>query len=70
MAVWNPSLSCYLHICRKIENITKKCVNLKGSLQFKQTCLNNGLYPEYTKIYLYVIYYVYIHSYMSYIYCT
>ena len=31
MALWNPSLSCscYLHICRKIESIAKKCVNLE-----------------------------------------
>ena len=50
MAVWNPSLSCYMHICGKIENITKKWVNLKGSLQFNQNCLNYGLYPEYAKI--------------------
>lgn len=43
-------LSFYKEKFRKIEKLTKKCVNIKGSIKFNQTCLNNGIFPNYVKI--------------------
>ena len=43
------------------KKIAKKCVNLKGSIKFNRTCLNNGLYPKFVHIYIYIyvcVYYI------------
>ena len=34
----------------KIENLTKKCVNLEGTIKFNKTCLNNRIYPVHVRI--------------------
>jgi hypothetical protein len=33
-----------------MENLAKKCVNVKASIKFNKTCINYGLYPNYTNI--------------------
>ena len=32
--------------------MAKKCVNLKGSIKFNKTCLNNGFHPKIVHIYI------------------
>ena len=38
-------LTIFKNKFRKIENLTKKCVNLEGAIKFNKTCLNNRIYP-------------------------
>ena len=43
-------LTIFKNKFRKIENLTKKCVNLEGAIKFNKTCLNNRIYPVHVKI--------------------
>ena len=43
-------LTVFKNKFRKIENLTKKCVNLEGAIKFNKTCLNNRIYPVHVKI--------------------
>ena len=36
---------------RNIEKLTLKCGHLKNAVKFNQTCLNNGIFPNYCHIY-------------------
>ena len=45
-------LTIFKNKFRKIENLTKKCVNLEGAIKFNKTCLNNRIYPVHVKIYI------------------
>ena len=47
-------LTIFKNKFRKIENLTKKCVNLEGAIKFNKTCLNNRIYPVHVKIYVYI----------------
>ena len=47
-------LTIFKNKFRKIENLTKKCVNLEGAIKFNKTCLNNRIYPVHVKIYIYI----------------
>ena len=38
---------------RKIEKLTNKKINAENAIAFNQTCLNNDLMPNYTRIKLY-----------------
>ena len=51
-------LTVFKNKFRKIENLTKKCVNIEGAIKFNKTCLNNRIYPVHVKIYIYI----YIHT--------
>ena len=53
-------LTIFKNKFRKIENLTKKCVNLEGAIKFNKTCLNNRIYPVHVKIYIYNIHTYYI----------
>ena len=35
---------------RYIEKITLRCVHLKNAIEFNETCLNNGIFPNYCQI--------------------
>ena len=43
-------LTIFKNKFRKIENLTKKCVNLEGAIKFNKTCLNNRIYPVHVNI--------------------
>ena len=43
-------LTIFKNKFRKIENLTKKCVNLEGAIKFNKNCLNNRIYPVHVKI--------------------
>ena len=56
VAIFNPKMSemcdlltIFKNKFRKIENLTKKCVNLEGAIKFNKTCLNR-IYPVHVKI--------------------
>ena len=38
-------------IFRNIEKATKKYVHLKGAIEFSKTCLTDGIFPKYCRIY-------------------
>jgi len=38
------------NIFRKVEKLTKKCVNQNGAILYNRTCLNHGLYPKHVNI--------------------
>ena len=40
---------------RHIEKLTLRCVHLKNAIEFNETCLNNGIFPNYCHIYIYKI---------------
>ena len=40
---------------RHIEKLTLRCVHLKNAIEFNDTCLNNGIFPNYCHIYNYNI---------------
>ena len=48
-------LTVFKNKFRKIEDLTKKCVNLEGAIKFNKTCLNNRIYPVHVKIYIYIL---------------
>ena len=50
MSSFENSFEKYKQIFRNIEKLAKKCVNLKGSIKFNRTCLNNGLYLKFVQI--------------------
>ena len=54
MSSFENSFEKYKQIFRNIEKLAKKCVNLKGSIKFNRTCLNNGLYPKFVQTYIYI----------------
>ena len=43
-------LTIFKNKFRKIENLTKKCVNLERAIKFNKTCLNNRIYPVHVNI--------------------
>ena len=49
MSEMRDLLTVFKNKFRKIENITKKCVNLEGAVKFNQTFLNNRIYPVHVK---------------------
>ena len=44
----------YEKVFREIEKHSKKCVHLKCDIDFNETCLNNGVFPKYCHIYIYI----------------
>ena len=55
MSSFENSFQKQKQIFRNIEKLAKKWVNLKGSIKFNKTCLNNELYTKFVHI-LYNIY--------------
>ena len=39
---------------RHIEKLTLRCVHLKNAIEFNETCLNNGIFPNYCHIFIYI----------------
>ena len=39
-----------------IVKLTLRCVHLKNAVEFNETCLNNGIFPKYCHIYIYIYY--------------
>ena len=39
---------------RHIKKLTLRCVHLKNAVEFNETCLNNGNFPKYCHIYIYI----------------
>ena len=37
---------------RNIDKLTLKCVHMKNAVEFNQTCLNNGIFPNCCHIYI------------------
>ena len=54
MSEMRDLLTVFKNKFRKIENLTKKCVNLSGAIKFNKTCLNNRIYPVHVNIYIYI----------------
>ena len=55
MSEMRDSLTVFKNKFRKIENLTKKCVNL-GAIKFNQISLTNRIYPVHVKMYMHNIY--------------
>ena len=54
MSLFNSAFGNFKEKFRKIEKLSRKCVNLQGAIVFNRTCLNNGLYPKFAHIYIYI----------------
>ena len=54
MSLFNSAFGNFKEKFRKIEKLSRKCVNLQGAIVFNRTCLNNGLYPKFIYIYIYL----------------
>ena len=55
MSSFENSFEKYKQIFKNIEKLANKYVNLKGSIKFIRTCLNDGLYPKFVHIYIFII---------------
>ena len=67
MSLFNSAFENFKEKFRKIEKLSRKCVNLQGAIVFNRTCLNNGLYPKFVYIYMHILYphdniYIYINN--------
>ena len=58
MSLFNSAFVNFKEKFRKIEKLSRKCVNLQGAIVFNRTCLNNGLYPKFVHIYIYIYIYM------------
>ena len=45
---------------RNLERFYKRYICAKTGILFSKTCLNEGLFPNYTNIYIYMYIYIYI----------
>ena len=50
MSLFNSAFENFKEKFRKIEKLSRNCVNLQGAIIFNKTCLNNGLYPKFVQI--------------------
>ena len=55
------------HLYRKYEQTRKKIISSKWSKHFNNACLNENIWPKYSKMYIHIYMYVYIYIY-TYIY--
>ena len=49
-------------IFRKYENLSKKLINVKWSIEFNSICLQENILPNYSNIYIYI--YIHTHKYV------
>ena len=54
MSLFNSAFENFKEKFRKIEKLSRKCVNLQGAIIFNKTCLNDELYPKFIQIKKYI----------------